>query len=238
MLQSGAADICMVVGVLADLSPLALQGFYNVGAMGGHSYQDHPEKASRPFDKRHEGFIYGQGAGCMIIETKDFAIQRQARILGELCAVAHVLDGHGLSEPNLQGEIRVMKHALRQAKLEPEQIDYINTHGTSAPLGDTTEIHACQSVFGKHLSRCWINATKGLIGHTLWSAGVIEAIATLCQLTNGYVHGNRNLEAPIVDNARFVGATTQPAQITTALSNSFGFGGINTSIVIKKWEAL
>ena len=235
MLRSGAADICVVVGAMADLSPMALQAFYNIGALGGHHPDLAPNQASRPFDQTHHGFIYGQGAGCMILETTDSAKKRQVPVLGNLLAASQVLDANHLSNPNEDGEARAMRQALAQANLDPSDIDYINTHGSSSPLGDQTELAACQAVFGEHLNDCWLNATKALTGHCLWSAGVIEAIATVLQLNGGYVHGNPNLDDPI-DQARFVGKASTAANLTTALSNSFGFGGINTSVILGQAE--
>lgn len=233
MLQSGAADVCVVIGALADLSPLELQAFRNLGALGGHGYEAMPDKACRPFDTGRNGFIYGQGAGCLVLETAVSAKKRQAPCLGYLLGASQVLDANHLSNPSVEGEVRAMQRALQQAKLNPSGVHYINTHGTASALGDETELMACQQLLGTHISDCWLNSTKALTGHCLWSAGIIEAISTLLQLNGHYLHGNPTLDKPIGD-ARFVGKQSVASDATIALSNSFGFGGINSSIVLQQ----
>ncbi|MBI4652468.1 beta-ketoacyl-ACP synthase [Candidatus Desantisbacteria bacterium] len=234
LIQLGVVDACMVVGSIADLSPMELQGFYNIGAMGGKRFHDQPEKACRPFDKDHEGFIYGQASGCLILESLESAKKRDIHILAEILGASLILDGNRLSNPNEDGEVRAMEFALNQAKVKAEDVDYINAHGSSSQLGDETEIRAIRRVFKKNLSRVWINSTKGLIGHCLYSAGVVEAIAVIIQIRDRFVHPNINLDNPIDDECRFNRAISTQADINIAMSNSFGFGGINTSILLKR----
>jgi malonyl-ACP decarboxylase len=234
LIQLGIVDACLVVGALADLSPMELQGFYNLGAMGGKRFVDEPEKACRPFDKDHEGFIYGQASGCMILESKESAARRGVQGVAEILGGAMILDGNRLTNPSEAGEIMVMELALTQAQIKANELDYLNAHGTSSPLGDETEIKAIRQVFQDHLSRLWINSTKGLTGHCLYSAGVVEAIASIIQMQEGFVHPNINLDNPIDRACLFSGSVSAPEKIEIAMSNSFGFGGINSSIILKK----
>jgi malonyl-ACP decarboxylase len=236
LVRFGIVDACIVVGSLADLSPMEIQAFTNTGGMGGKVFADEPTKACRPFDVHHEGFIYGQGSGCIIIESHECARRRNVPILAYLSGGAVVLDGNRMSNPNEDGEVRAMEEALRQAGMSYEEIDYINAHATSTPLGDETEIKAIKRVFKERLPHVWINSTKSMTGHCLYSAGVVEAIAAIIQMKEGFVHPNLNLERPIDSECKFSGPVWIPSEIRTAMSNSFGFGGINTSIILKKGE--
>jgi len=236
LIQLGIADMCLVIGGLSDLSPLELQGYYNLGAMGGKKFCHQPEKACRPFDKDHEGFIYGQAGGCLVLESLDSAKKRGVRVLAEITAGAINMDGNRLPNPNVKGEAQAMESAINLAGLKSMDIDYINAHGTSSPLGDETEIKAIKQVFNKHIDNLWINSTKGLTGHCLTSAGVIECIATIIQINEGFIHPNLNLENPIDEDCRLCGSQAIQEKINLALSNSFGFGGINTSILLRKGD--
>ncbi|HEY3366504.1 MAG TPA: beta-ketoacyl synthase N-terminal-like domain-containing protein [Symbiobacteriaceae bacterium] len=234
LLQADVVDVCLVVGAVADLSPMELQAFYNIGATGGRAFDSEPEKACRPFDTQHEGFIYGQASACLVLEAAGFAQRREAPILAELLGGAIVLDGNRSSDPNEEGEARAMQKALQKAGEAAEAVDYINAHGTSTPAGDIAELRAIRRVFQEHTARIWINSTKGLVGHCLYSAGVVEAAATIVQLCEGFVHPNANLQEPCDTGFRFAGLSACPAGSRIALSNSFGFGGINTSIVLAR----
>lgn len=232
LLQLGLLDACLVIGALSDLSPVALQGFFNVGALGGRRFKDAPEEACRPFDEEHEGFIHGQGGGCLILETAGSAKARGSIGRAELLGGALRLDGNRLADPSEAGEVRVMRECMARAGLRPEHIDYINAHGSASPLGDETEVRAIKAVLGDQTPRVWINSTKGLTGHCLFSAGVIEAIACVVQLEHGFVHPNLNLRKPIDTHCRFCGPVAEQARLEVALSNSFGFGGINSCIAL------
>jgi malonyl-ACP decarboxylase len=236
LIQLGILDACVIVGAMADLSPLELQGFYNVGALGGKRFRDQPDKACRPFDKDHEGFIYGQAGGSLILESPDSAQKRNVPPLAEIGGGALVLDGNRLPNPNADGEARAMESALKQAGIKPGEVNYLNAHGTSSPLGDETEIKAVKQVFKESISHLWINSTKGLTGHCLTAAGVIEGIATIIQMKEGFIHPNLNLEHPIDDECKFSRHQSIETSIHTAVNNSFGFGGINTSVIFKKGE--
>ncbi|MEK4042689.1 beta-ketoacyl synthase N-terminal-like domain-containing protein [Paenibacillus sp. FSL H8-0048] len=234
MIQLGIADVCMVIGPLADLSPLELQSFLNIGAYGGRSFHSAPAHACRPFDSRHEGFIFGQAAACLILEGADSAEAREAEVLATIAGGAASLDAHSLSDPNEDGQVRTMELALRTAGLGPSGVDYINAHGTSTPLGDVTELRSIARVFGSHTPGLRLNSTKTLTGHCLYAAGVVEAVATILQMQGEYLHPLPWLEEPVSPNYRFAARQAEPASITCGLSNSYGFGGINTGIIIRK----
>lgn len=233
-INNGVLDMCLVVGAMADLSPMELQSFFNIGAHAGKAFHDKPAEACRPFDVRHEGFVFGQAAGCMVFESGDSVERRQSTPLAEVAGTGIFLDANHLPNPNPEGEANAMSSALREAGLAPERVVYLNAHGTSSPLGDITEVKAIKSVFPESAAHLWINSTKSLTGHCLSSAGVIEAIATVVQMKGGFLHPNRNLDEPIDNQCRFCGPKAENVQVGMAMSNSFGFGGINTSIVLSK----
>lgn len=232
--RHGIANTCLVVGAMTDLSPMELQAFRNAGALGGARFKAEPEQACRPFDRDREGFIYGQGSACLILESAGSAKARGAKILGCVAGVATCLDANRLSHPSVEGEARAMRLALEQAGLPPEAVDYVNAHATSSIVGDEVEAKALKEVFGAHISSVGINATKGLTGHCLHAAGVVEAAAMLIQMNHQFLHPNLNLKHPVDAACGFVGSTAQRADIEVGMSNAFGFGGINTSLVIRR----
>ncbi|MDY7006758.1 MAG: beta-ketoacyl synthase N-terminal-like domain-containing protein [Cyanobacteriota bacterium] len=225
----GNSDICIALGTLSDLSGYELQALMNLGAMGSERFADRPDLACRPFDQDHDGFIYGEGCGAVILERTDHAQQRGAQSHGQLKGWGLALDGNRSPEPSQKGEERAINAALAIADLQPESIDYVNTHGTGSSLGDKTEVSALKSV-GLH--RCLLNSTKSLTGHCLTAAGVVEAIATILQMKFGFCHPTKNLVNPIDTNLNWVKETSVQAEIKYAISNSFGFGGINTALLI------
>ena len=234
LIKMGIVDVCIVVGALAELSPVEFQAFKNLGVIGGERYKENPEKAACPFDKNHSGFIYGQGAACIILENEKSVKARGANTIAELLAGTIVLDGNHLSDARVSGEVKSMEQAIKDAGIEKKEIDYINAHGTSTPLGDQVEMEAIEKVFENELDNIKVNSTKGLIGHCLYSVGVIEAVATIIQQREGFLHGNRNLNKTSVCNIDFCGKDSTAYVSQYAMSNSFGFAGINTSIVIRK----
>lgn len=234
LIQLGVLDVCLVVGVLADLSPLEIQAFHNMGALGGKYFQEQPTRACRPFDQAHEGFIWGQASACLVLESMTSAHKASVPIQGIIAGMATHLDGHRHPQPNSVGEATVMQQALAKATLSVHDIQYINTHGSSSPLGDETEIIAIKEMLGSAVHDVWLNSTKSITGHCLWSAGVVEVIATLLQMQKGFLHPNLNLDHPIDQDCRFVSTSSIPYSVHAALSNSFGFGGINTSIAFVK----
>jgi malonyl-ACP decarboxylase len=230
MVESGAADVCVVVGALADLSAMQVQGYRNIGALapwdGG--------VPGVPFDEGHRGFVYGQGCGCLVLESARSARSRGAPVHAELGGYCLGLDGTTSPEPSVAGEARVMANAIRRAGLAPGDVDYVNTHGTAAPVGDRGELSALRQVLGAHFGKPWVNATKGMTGHCLTAAGLVEAVATVVQLREGFVHPNPELARPIDARCRFVGAEAVPTELRVALSNGFGFGGFNSSVLLRQ----
>jgi malonyl-ACP decarboxylase len=210
---------------------MELQGFYNLGAMAGARGGAFPLARCRPFDGDREGFVPGQGAACLVLESGHSAARRSAPVWARLAGHALCLDANSLADPRVAGEAWVMAQAIRRAGLTPDRIDYVNAHGTGSTLGDQVEVAALREVFGAEVGRPWINSTKGLVGHCLCAAGVVEAVATIVQLRDGFVHPNANLRRPIDPGCRFVGARAERASIEFALSNGFGFGGFNTSVL-------
>jgi malonyl-ACP decarboxylase len=231
MILSGRCDACVVVGPMADLSDVELQAFHNSGALA-KKYAAQPAKACRPFDREHDGFVYGQASACIVLEASEAASSRNAPVLARLLGGAIHLDGNASTNPNVLGEVAAMRDALARAGMEPDEVDYVNAHGSSSPLGDDTEVSALKELFGSQVAKLVINSTKGLTGHCLWSAGLVEAIATVAQMRGGFIHANANLENPVDSDCRFAGPKTSRASVRRAMSNSFGFGGINSSIVL------
>lgn len=234
LIAAGEADQCLVVGALMDLTPMELRGFYNLGALGGRRFRAEPDRACRPFDALHEGFVFGQGCACLVLEARSAALMRGRQPQAELAGWALTLDGNRLADPSEEGELRTMAAAIRRAGIPLEEIDYVNAHGTSSPLGDQTEVRALSRLFGPHLQNVWVNSTKGITGHCLSAAGAVETVATLIQLEGRFVHPNLNLEQPIDSACRFAPSQAVEADLRVALKNSFGFGGINVSLVFRK----
>ncbi len=236
LVRAGEAEACLVVGALAELSPVELQSFFNVGAMAGRQFADRPQAACRPFDRGAEGFVYGQGCASLLLESEASAARRGVAPRARLAGGALALDGNRQPDPSAAGEARVMRAALAQAGTAPEDVDYVNAHGTSSPLGDAAEAQAVREVFGDRAAALRVNATKGLTGHCLYAAGVLEAAATVLQMQGGFLHPNLNLENPIADGIGFCGPEAEPGEIRLALSNSFGFGGVNTCLALRPGE--
>ena len=230
----GVADISIAIGALFDISAYECQGLTNLGAMGSERFAHRPDLACRPFDQDHDGFIYGEGCGVLVLESADHAQQRGAGSQGKLIGWGLALDGNRSPEPSQKGEERAMNAALAMADLLPEQISYVNTHGTSSPLGDNTEVTALKSV---GLRNCLLNSTKSLTGHCLTAAGVVEMIATLLQMNSNFCHPTHNLVNPIDPTLNWVKETSVQAEIQYAISNSFAFGGINTALLMEKEQS-
>lgn len=233
MVKYGMSDICLCIGPMFEYSAMEIQAFSNLGAIGDYECFKNPKEACRPFDMRHKGFVPGQASGCLIFESEANANKRGASVLAKMLGGAIVLDANHLSNADIHGESQAMLKALAEAGISIEYIDYINAHGTSTPSGDEVEADAITEVFGEQVNRIWINSTKCLTGHCIYSAGIIEAISCILQMQNNFIHGNINLLEPIRPNLKFVGKEVQKETIHYAMSNSFGFGGINTSIILQ-----
>lgn len=235
--QSGMVTACVCVGGLSEFSALERQGFVNLGAMAEHSAKFEPHQVCRPFDRGAKGFVYGEGSGCLVLENFDHAQSRSVDALGEIRSASIGLSGSYSAEPSREAEVRVMQQSLQHAQLSPDAIGYLNSHGSSTPLGDAVECQAIRDVFGTE-DGPMINSTKALTGHTYCATGVVETVATLLQMRGGFLHGNPNLDDPIDKQLRFVGKHSVDAIIDVAMSNSFGFGGINASLIMEVIRSL
>lgn len=235
MLAAGAADVCLVVGAMTRLSQLQTRGYLTLGAMApAHGA---PARPPAPFDTGHRGFHPGQAAACMVLETAASAHLRGARPLAGLAGAAVVLDGNHLADPSVDGEVRAMEGALAQAGVSAADVGWVSAHGTGSPLGDRTEADALRKVFGTGDDGPWVNATKSLTGHCLSAAGVVEAVAAVLQLRAGFVHPDPGLRRPVDAGLRFTGGEPRRARGGFVLSNGFGFGGINSAVVLSHPQA-
>jgi 3-oxoacyl-[acyl-carrier-protein] synthase II len=237
MIRDGDADAFLAGGSEAAVVPLGLGGF---GAMKALSTRnDAPEQASRPFDRDRDGFVMGEGAGVLVMETLDRARARDARIYGEIIGYGLTADAYHMTSPpeNGEGAQRCMRMALRKAGITPEDIDYVNAHGTSTPVGDLCEVKALKAVFGEHAKRLSVSSTKSMTGHLLGAAGVVESIACTLAINHGVVPPTINLDNPDEGcDLDFTAHTARERKVTTCLNNSFGFGGHNASLVLRAFR--
>jgi len=233
----GYADAMIAGGTEAAICPLTIAGFNAMRALSTRN--DEPERASRPFDKGRDGFIVSEGSGIIILEERDAALKRGARIYAELAGTAATSDAFHIAAPSEghEGATRCMQLAIKDAGMEPEDIDYVNAHGTSTPLNDLYETQAIKKVFGPHSAKLMVSSTKSMTGHLLGAAGGIEAIFSARAIYEGIVPPTTNLEEPEDGcDLDFVPHTARKKEIRTAISNSFGFGGVNSVIVLKKFQ--
>jgi 3-oxoacyl-[acyl-carrier-protein] synthase II len=238
VIRRGAADIVIAGGTEALIRDFALGGFSAMRALPT-SYNDCPEKASRPFDARREGFLYSEGAGAVVLESLEHALSRGARIYGEIAGHASSADGFHMAapDPNVAGPIRAMRWALADAGLSPDRVDYINAHGTSTPLNDVGETRAIKAVFGEHAYRLAISSTKSMIGHAMGASGTLEAIACVLAMYHGIIPPTINYEFPDPEcDLDYVPNLARRQPVNVSLSNSFGLGGQNACLVLKKFE--
>jgi 3-oxoacyl-[acyl-carrier-protein] synthase II len=240
LLRLGKADIIVSGGSEAVISEAGVGGFNAMKAMSERN--NDPTTASRPYDKDRDGFVMGEAAGVVILETLDHALARGAKIYCELAGGGATADAYHITAPHPDGlgAQNVMKVALEDAGMQPEDIDYINTHGTSTPLGDIAEVKAIVNVFGQHAYNLNISATKSMTGHCLGAAGVIEAIACIKSVVHDIVPPTINhfTDDPDLDSKlNFTFNKAQTKTIHAALSNTFGFGGHNACVIVKKYVA-
>jgi len=238
-LRLGKADVMVTGGSEAAICEAGVGGFNAMKALSERN--DSPETASRPYDKERDGFVLGEGAGALILEEYEYAKRRGAKIYGEILGGGMSADAYHITAPHPEGAgiIKVMQHALEDAGLKPTDIDYINTHGTSTPLGDIGELKAIQHVFGEHAYKLNISSTKSMTGHLLGAAGAIEAIACVLALTEGVIPPTINHftdDEGLDSKLNLTFNKTQKRNVNIALSNTFGFGGHNASVIIKKAE--
>lgn len=233
----GDADLMISGGSEAAVTALSLGGFAAAKALSVRN--DEPEKASRPFDKERDGFLLGEGAGILVLEELEHAKRRGARIYAEIVGYAASGDAHHITMPAPEGEgaARAMRNALKDANLAPEDVDYINAHGTSTPYNDYFETLAIKSVFGEHAYRVAVSSTKSMTGHLLGAAGGVEAIVCVLAINRGVIPPTINYEVPDPDcDLDYVPNEPRKAQVNVAVSNSFGFGGHNAVLVFRRYE--
>lgn len=234
IIKFGDADVFIAGGAEATITPLGIAGFAAMKAVSCRN--DAPQKASRPFDRDRDGFVMGEGAGIMVLEDYEHARRRGARIYCELAGYACTADAYHMTQPQPDGSgaARSMQLALHHARLNPEDIDHINPHATSTPIGDICETRAIKLALGNHARNVSISATKSMTGHLLGAAGGVELAAAVMALCNGLVPPTINLENPDDEcDLDYVPNTAREQKVRAALSNSFGFGGHNSTIVIK-----
>ena len=237
LIQTGATSTVLTGGFEAGMHPLALAAFANMQAVSRRN--EEPERASRPFDAERDGFVLGEGGAVLVLESLSQALERGARIRAEVAGYGASTDAFHITSPDEKGAGAAlsMQRALQNAGMEPNEIDYVNAHGTSTPLNDATETRAIRSVFGQHAEDLAISSTKSMIGHLLGGAGAAEAVACVKSLETGVIHPTINYENPDPDcDLDYVPNQAREAQPRTALSNSFGFGGHNGTVIFRAWE--
>lgn len=234
-LYAGQADLMVCGGVEAPIIPVGLAGFCSCKALSKRN--DAPEQASRPWDKGRDGFLMGEGAGVLVLETLEHALARGANILAEYIGGGVSCDAYHMTEPRSDGEgvALCINNALRNAGISSEDVNYINAHATSTPLGDMAEINALKKVFLQP-KKIVMNGTKSMIGHSLGAAGGLEAIATIKAITDGVVHPTINLDDPEEGIEFQIPTKAEEHSINVGISNSFGFGGHNATVVFKKFK--
>ena len=238
-IQYGDADIMIAGGTEAAISPVAVAGFANMKALSTNN--EHPEKASCPFDKKREGFVMGEGAGVVVLEELEHAKARGAHIYAEICGYGMTADAYHITAPDPSGEMPAacMQAAVDDASVKPEEVYYINAHGTSTHRNDLNETLAAKKVFGEHAYKMAISSNKSMLGHLLGAAGGVEAIATVLTIQNGVIPPTINYEDVDLEEGLdldYVPNVARKANVDVAISNSFGFGGHNATILFKKYK--
>ena len=237
VIQSGMADIMIAGGTEASICDLPLAGFSKIRALCNEA--NPPQSASRPFDKDRSGFVMGEGSGMLVLETEEHAISRGATILGELAGYGATNDAYHVTQPaeGGAGAVLAMQLAIEDAKAKPEDIDYINAHGTSTPFNDKNETSAIKTVFGNHARTLKISSSKSMTGHLLGASGGVEAIAGLKAIEQQIIPPTINYNTPDPEcDLDYVPNKAQKAKVDFVLSNTFGFGGHNAVIAMRKWR--
>ncbi|OJW70836.1 MAG: beta-ketoacyl-[acyl-carrier-protein] synthase II [Candidatus Amoebophilus sp. 36-38] len=238
LIKLGLADVMITGGSEAAITPVAIGGFNVIKGLSERN--DDPKTASRPFDQHRDGFVLGEGAGALVLETEEHARARGAKIYAEVLGGGMSADAYHITAPLPEGEgaFSSMKQALKSAGITPQEVEYINVHGTSTPLGDVSEIKAIQNLFREHAYDLNISSTKSMTGHLLGAAGAIEAIASILAIKHSIIPPTINhyeLDSTLDNKLNFTFNQAQSREFSIALSNTFGFGGHNTSIIFKKW---
>ena len=237
-IRLGQADMMLATGADASITPLVFAGFCSLRVLST-KYQNRPSQASRPFDSGRDGFVMGEGAGTLILESLQHATRRKARIYAEVAGYAATSEAYHMVIPKENGLdiARTMRLAIQDAKVEPKEIDYVNAHATSTVLGDEVEVKGLRAVFGKRVEKILVNATKSLIGHTLGASGAIATIASTLSLDKNVIHPTLNYRDPDPNCALpGISSKAQKKSLRTALVNAFGFGSNNAVLVLKKFS--
>lgn len=235
-IQFGSADLMLAGGAEASICPLGIAGFANMTAL---SEQTDPLKASRPFDKDRDGFVMGEGAGVLVLESLDHAKKRGAHILAEVVGYGATCDAYHMTSPAEDGDgaARAMLEAVNEAGIQKEEVNYINAHGTSTPYNDLFETRAIKKAFASHANNLVVNSTKSMIGHLLGAAGGVEAVTVVKSLQDQYVHQTVGLERPGEEcDLDYLAGKGREMEVNYAISNSLGFGGHNASLLFKRYK--
>jgi 3-oxoacyl-[acyl-carrier-protein] synthase II len=234
LIRAGDADIMVAGGSESTITPMALAGFGNLRALSTRN--DDPSRASRPFDQDRDGFVIGEGAGMIILESEEHARRRNAPLICELSGYGASGDAFHITAPSTTGDgaARAMRRALEDAQLSPDDVQYVNAHGTSTPAGDPIEVQAVKDVMGDHARRIMMSSTKSMTGHLLGAAGGLEAVVTALTIAQGVVPPTINLDTPDPQcDLDFVPNQARATPVKAALSNSFGFGGHNVTLALR-----
>lgn len=237
LIQNGDADVMVTGGTEAPIIELAMAGFCSMKAMSTRN--EEPEKASRPFDKDRDGFVMGEGSGILILESLEHALARGAKIYAELAGYGYTCDAYHITatDPEGTGAARAMEMAIKDAGIKATELDYINAHGTSTPIGDISETIAVKKLLGDYAGQVAISSTKSMTGHLLGAAGGIETIACVLAIQDGVIPPTINLENPDPEcDLNYVPNTAIQRDVRYAMTNSFGFGGHNATIIVKRFE--
>jgi 3-oxoacyl-(acyl-carrier-protein) synthase len=228
----------LIVGSALDMAPMDLHAMAMLGAISYQSFNDAPYAACRPFDTRREGFVPAHGGAVLVVESLESALKRGAKIHAEVLGSESNADANHLPSPSEEGQTRLMTRLLKTCGVAPEDVDYVNMHATSTPLGDLTEIRSIKNVFGKHAYKLKVNATKSMLGHVCWAAATVETVASILQMQNGKLHPSINIDEldPQIDLDVCRGRVVEH-DVKIFMKNSFGFGGINAVSLFKRWEA-
>lgn len=233
-IHHGYSDAILAGGAEATINPLSFAGFSRMRAMSTRN--EEPQKASRPFDKGRDGFVMSEGAGVLMLEEYEHAKKRGAVILGEIVGYGSSTDAHHITSPDYLGAAKAMEKAIQMAQIDPEQIDYINAHGTSTPEGDKSETNAIKHVFGEHAYKLKVSSTKSMTGHLFGAAGGVEGVITVKSIQEGILPPTINYEAPDEEcDLNYIPNQAVEETVNYALSNGFGFGGHNAVLVFKKF---
>lgn len=231
-IRNGRCDVMIAGGAESVITPMAIAGFASMRALSTRN--DNPQAASRPWDRDRDGFVLSEGVGILILEDFEYASQRGAKIYAEVCGYGVSSDAYHMTSPapGGAGAAEAMKYALQEAGIRPDQVDYVNAHGTSTPAGDELETEALKSVFGTHAKKLWVSSTKSMMGHTLGAAGAVESVIAIQALRTSTVPPTINLDNPSDDcDLDYVPKVAREKKMNYVLNNSFGFGGTNCSLL-------